>query len=154
MGYLRFGGILIYASLALPNVTPHYVNSVKNSKVYKCFSDFTFFLSVLFLVTTTLILKFKEEKRDEDIEIDLTKVETNRHANVKETYMHLWRILKIRIIQMMITFILTWHVSFHYYIIRSAVLEFLWQCPLINNENLVVWVTKEDFFKTIILFYF
>ena len=61
---------------------------------------------VIFIVSTTLILFFKNEKTGSYYE------NLNEDLSIWKTYKSLFDILKLRPMQILITFLLTWKVNF------------------------------------------
>ena len=75
---------------------------------YWNFPEFLSFLSIVFIVTVTLILVFKKEKDNEDYVVQ-ERAESN--LTITGTYVLLWKILKIRSMQLVGLFLLTRLVS-------------------------------------------
>lgn len=63
-------------------------------------AQFLVFWAIIFAVTTTLILLFKKEKK-ESLQV------TEGHMDIFESYRNLWRILKLRNVQILALFLLT-----------------------------------------------
>ena len=70
------------------------------------FADFIFYWALAFFVTTTVLLICKKEDNSE-----LRGVCDERRLGIGETYLHLWKILKIRSMQLVGLFLLTRLVS-------------------------------------------
>lgn len=90
--------LLLIININYPDVYAH---------VRFIFVDFTFIWSVVFFVSTTLILIFKPDRDSDNIDDDY---EDHKYG-LKEIYLQLWKILKIGHVRMICFIFLTCEVG-------------------------------------------
>jgi len=98
-----FLGYVVFLALESKDFCNNYLRSASSEVGLVTFSGFLYFWSIVFVVTTTLVMVLKsEEKSDEDEKLDLV-----------QSYVGLWHIIKLKNVKRLILFLLTCKVSTH-----------------------------------------
>lgn len=97
-----FLGNVVFLALESADFCNSYLRSEPHSEGLVTLSGFLKFWAIVFLVTTTLVLVLKKEKTEASSDTD----------GIKETYKKLYKILRLRNIWWLITFLLTFKIAF------------------------------------------
>ncbi|RWS09377.1 acetyl-coenzyme A transporter-like protein [Dinothrombium tinctorium] len=99
-----FLGNVVFLSLESPDFCNKYLRFTPQKEGIVTLSSFLYFWSIVFLITTTLIMLFKHESNvDPEHESDL---------GVVETYSMLYRILRLKSVQLFVVILLTCKIGF------------------------------------------
>ena len=89
---------------------------------------------IIFILSTSIILLFVNERNDQGYDENLPE----KSATIVSTYKYMLRLLKLRPMQKLITFLLTWMVKLHIiFIISSQTLilnEYLFYFCILNGR--------------------
>ncbi|XP_063702414.1 acetyl-coenzyme A transporter 1 [Culicoides brevitarsis] len=102
-----FLGYVVFIALESTTFCNTYLRSVPSNEGIVTLSGFLFFWGIIFLITTTLVAFLKHEKHpSEDQSSD------HQELNIRESYMLLWKIIKLRPVQILAVILLTVKIAF------------------------------------------